>query len=204
MGAFSIISESGVANGVRRIEAITDKAVFDHFRETEEEVRKAAGLLKTSPEGLSERIERLLKEEKELKNEIARLKAEAAKAASDSAETSEEVLPTHRTFMLFNPAGILHIAVGAYFAGFQVVSDVSKSDIPEDSPEHLLMIRLVDSFSSKQILHNIRIDCFQISELIRHPLDDRSCKHLISGLAVFLFCIVQFLGLNNVRFVSII
>ena len=75
---------------MRRIEAITDKAVFDHFRETEEEVRKAAGLLKTSPEGLSERIERLLKEEKELKNEIARLKAEAAKAASDSAETSEE------------------------------------------------------------------------------------------------------------------
>ena len=121
-----------------------------------------------------------------------------------AAETSEEVLPTHRTFMLFNPAGILHIAVGAYFAGFQVVSDVSKSDIPEDSPEHLLMIRLVDSFSSKQILHNIRIDCFQISEFSRHPLDDRPCKHLISGLAVLFFRVVQFLGLNNVRFVSIV
>lgn len=88
--AFSIVSESGVANGVRRIEAITDRAVFEHFRATEEEVRKAAGLLKTSPDGLSEKIEKLLKEEKELKAEISRLKADAAKAASDSAETKEE------------------------------------------------------------------------------------------------------------------
>ena len=88
--AFSIISESGVANGVRRIEAITGRAVFDHFREMENEARKAAGLLKTSPEGLSDRIEKLLKEEKELKARISRLEADAAKAASDSAETKEE------------------------------------------------------------------------------------------------------------------
>ncbi len=88
--AFSIISESGVANGVRRIEAITGSLVFDHFREMEKESRKAADLLKTSPEGLSERIEKLLKEEKELKLKIAKLEADAAKAASDSAETEEE------------------------------------------------------------------------------------------------------------------
>ena len=88
--AFLIISESGVANGVRRIEAITGSLVFDHFREMEKESRKAADLLKTSPEGLSERIEKLLKEEKELKLKIAKLEADAAKAASDSAETEEE------------------------------------------------------------------------------------------------------------------
>lgn len=79
--AFKIVSESGVAAGVRRIEALTSGAVFAYYDKIEEELQKAASLLKTNPSGLIDKIEHLQGELKALQGENESLKSKAAKEA---------------------------------------------------------------------------------------------------------------------------
>lgn len=79
--AFKILSESGVASGVRRIEAITDQGVFDYYDKLEAELKEAAAKLKSTPAGLLKRIDSLLAEVKELKSENESLKSKLAKDA---------------------------------------------------------------------------------------------------------------------------
>ena len=79
--AFKILSESGVASGVRRIEAITDQGVFDYYDKLETELNEAAAKLKSTPAGLLKRIDSLLAEVKELKSENESLKSKLAKDA---------------------------------------------------------------------------------------------------------------------------
>ncbi len=81
ISAFKIISESGVAAGVRRIEAITSAGVFAYYDKIEEELSQAAKLLKTSPADVPEKVEHLLKELKALQGENESLKSKAAKDA---------------------------------------------------------------------------------------------------------------------------
>ncbi len=81
IGAFKIISESGVAAGVRRIEALTSKAVFEYYDRLEETINEAAKLVKTNPAGLVEKLEHLVAEMKELQSENESLKSKAAKDA---------------------------------------------------------------------------------------------------------------------------
>ena len=78
---FKILSESGVAAGVRRIEAITGKAVFEYYAEMEAKVNDAAKLLKATPANLLDKIEHLLAEMKALSSENESLKSKAAKDA---------------------------------------------------------------------------------------------------------------------------
>jgi len=78
---FKVLSEAGVAAGVRRIEALTGHNVIDYYREKEEEVAKAAELLKTQPADVLEKIEALQAELKKAQSEIESLKSEAAKQA---------------------------------------------------------------------------------------------------------------------------
>lgn len=77
--AFKIVSESGVAAGVRRIEAITADGVFAYFDTIEKQLAEAAKLLKTNPAGVAEKIAHLQAEIKSLNGEIESLKAKAAK-----------------------------------------------------------------------------------------------------------------------------
>lgn len=81
IAAFKIVSEAGVASGVRRIEALTGTAVFDYYREVEARLNEAASLLKARPADLGDKILRLLKENKELMSENEALKSAAAKDA---------------------------------------------------------------------------------------------------------------------------
>ena len=78
---FKILSESGVAAGVRRIEAITGNAVFEYYAEMEAKVNDAAKLLKATPANLLDKIEHLLAEMKALSSENESLKSKAAKDA---------------------------------------------------------------------------------------------------------------------------
>ena len=78
---FKILSESGVAAGVRRIEAITGNAVFAYYAEMEAKVNDAAKLLKATPANLLDKIEHLLAEMKALSSENESLKSKAAKDA---------------------------------------------------------------------------------------------------------------------------
>jgi len=78
---FKILSESGVAAGVRRIEALTGDNVIRYYREMEQEVIAAASMLKTSRTDILEKITALQNELKEARSEIDSLKSEAAKSA---------------------------------------------------------------------------------------------------------------------------
>lgn len=81
IAAFKILSESGVAAGVRRIEALTGDNVLAYYAQMEEELQKAAQIVKSTPARLTERLEKLMAEVKELQSENEALKAKAAKNA---------------------------------------------------------------------------------------------------------------------------
>lgn len=89
---FKIVSEAGVAAGVRRIEALTGEGVFNYYKEVEKELAEAAKAAKSTPANLKEKIEHMLAEIKALQSEVESLKSKAAKEAlGDVMNQVEEV-----------------------------------------------------------------------------------------------------------------
>ncbi len=92
IGAFKILSESGVAAGVRRIEALTSKGLIRYYNELEHKIQEAAKMLKATPDNLIERIGHLQTEAKELHSEVESLKSKLAKdAMGDVMDQVEDV-----------------------------------------------------------------------------------------------------------------
>ncbi len=81
IASFKILSEAGIAAGVRRIEALTSTGLMNHYKEVENELHEAAKLAKTTPAALSSKIESMLEEIKTLHAENEKLKS---KLANDS------------------------------------------------------------------------------------------------------------------------
>ena len=79
--AFKIVSETGVAAGVRRIEALTSQGLMNYYNELENRLVEASKLVKAKPGKLSEKIKSLLTENKALGSEVESLKARLAKDA---------------------------------------------------------------------------------------------------------------------------
>jgi alanyl-tRNA synthetase len=77
IGPFKITSESSVAAGIRRIEALTGTGALEYFQDQERTLKETAALLKTPPHALAERIQKLLEQQKELEKEVERVKAQA-------------------------------------------------------------------------------------------------------------------------------
>ena len=89
---FKIVSESGVAAGVRRIEALTGSNVTAYYQKLEEQLNAAAKTLKINPASLVERCEHLMAEMKALQSENESLKSKAAKdALGDVMDQVQEV-----------------------------------------------------------------------------------------------------------------
>ncbi|MDA0328879.1 MAG: alanine--tRNA ligase [Gemmatimonadetes bacterium] len=76
IGLFRIVSESGVAAGVRRIEALTGRGAYRYFLDQEERLDAAASILKTQPDTLSRKAEQLLAEKAELEAILAELRSQ--------------------------------------------------------------------------------------------------------------------------------
>ena len=90
--AFKILSETGVAAGVRRIEALTSKGLLAYYSELEQTLHDTAKLLKAAPELLLEKVGHLLSENKALRSEVEQLKSKLAKdAAKDVMDQVTEV-----------------------------------------------------------------------------------------------------------------
>ena len=81
IGSFKLVSEAGVAAGVRRIEALTGEGVFAYYKEIESRLAEIAKLVKATPANAAEKIEYLLAEVKALQSENESLKSKAAKDA---------------------------------------------------------------------------------------------------------------------------
>ncbi len=90
--AFKIISESGVAAGVRRIEALTSDGLMKYYAQVEETLKNAAHLLKATPETLADKITHMIAENKSLHSEVESLKNKMAQeAAGDVMDQVKEV-----------------------------------------------------------------------------------------------------------------
>lgn len=90
--AFKILSETGVAAGVRRIEALTSKGLLAYYNDLEKTLHDTAKLLKAVPEKMAEKVEHLLTENKTLRSEVESLKSKLAKdAAKDVMDQVTEI-----------------------------------------------------------------------------------------------------------------
>ena len=88
IGLFKIVSEAGVASGVRRIEAITGKLAYDKVNSVEKTLNKAVSLLKSRNNEVVEKIEALLTQVKTLEQQLAVANSKIAQ------ETASELLAT--------------------------------------------------------------------------------------------------------------
>ncbi len=91
-GSFKIVSEGGVAAGVRRIEALTGEGALKFYQSQGDELKQVCAIAKTTPENMVKHIEDLLKQQKEMAKEIEALKAKmAGSAAEDIIKNAENV-----------------------------------------------------------------------------------------------------------------
>ncbi len=75
IGLFKIVSESGVAAGVRRIEALTGEEAWKALKEEEAELKAVAAAVKAKPGEVAEKVQRLLRQQKELEKNLQNLQA---------------------------------------------------------------------------------------------------------------------------------
>jgi len=81
IGCFKIISETGVAAGVRRIEAVTGSGAMEWLASREKALTIIAGLLKSAPEKAAEKVEQLLDKTRSLEKQLEKLQAQLASSA---------------------------------------------------------------------------------------------------------------------------
>ncbi|MFA7095446.1 MAG: alanine--tRNA ligase [Gammaproteobacteria bacterium] len=81
IGLFKIVSESGIASGVRRIEAITGQRALDWVKESEERLLRVAELVKGGRDNVDEKVRQLLERARRLEREVEQLKGKMASAA---------------------------------------------------------------------------------------------------------------------------
>jgi alanyl-tRNA synthetase len=92
IGLLKILSESGIASGVRRIEALTGLGALNHLRSQEKALRSASELLRVSAVEVPARIEKLLEDRRSAEREIERLRsAQRGKASKDFTRDAREI-----------------------------------------------------------------------------------------------------------------
>lgn len=91
IGLFRIVSESGIASGVRRIEAVTGAGAFDYMSQAQKKLALAAQMLKTAPDAVLEKLETLLAQNRQLEKELTAARSRLAAASIDEwvAEASD-------------------------------------------------------------------------------------------------------------------
>ena len=88
IGLLKIVSEGGVASGVRRIEAVTGAAALAYLNAAEEQLKEAAQLVKGSRDNLIDKLSAVLERNRQLEKQLEQLQAKAASAAGDDLANS--------------------------------------------------------------------------------------------------------------------
>jgi alanyl-tRNA synthetase len=83
IGLFKIVSETGVAAGVRRLEAVTGQGALDWIAQREQALLGIAGLLKSAPDKAVDKVQQLLDKNRSLEKELEKLKSKLASSAGD-------------------------------------------------------------------------------------------------------------------------
>ncbi len=92
IGLFKIVSEGGVAAGIRRVEAIAGRVALDYVQQLDSKLSAAASLLKAQPQEIEEKIAQILDNVKTLEKQLAHLKSKmAASQGDDLADQAVEV-----------------------------------------------------------------------------------------------------------------
>jgi alanyl-tRNA synthetase len=92
IGLFKIVSEAGIASGVRRIEAVTGAAALEYTGETEKSLGEVAGLVKAGRDDAAAKVGQLLERNRKLEKELEALKARLASSqGSDLASQAEDI-----------------------------------------------------------------------------------------------------------------
>jgi len=92
IGILKILSESAVAAGVRRIEAVTGPEAVKYVKKVDHELKKVANIFKTGPLEVADRVDKLIKTHKDLEREIEALKGKlAAKESADIIKKARSV-----------------------------------------------------------------------------------------------------------------
>ena len=91
IGLVTVVGESSVSAGVRRIEALTGDAARDYFRLQESNLKAAASVLKVSPSDVTSRVAQLVEERKQLEKELSDTKRQLAMGGSAKGDGPEEI-----------------------------------------------------------------------------------------------------------------
>ena len=83
IGFFKIVSESGVAAGIRRVEAVTAAGALAWVQEQQAQLSELAGVLKAQPQEISQKVSQIIDGARALEKELARLKSKVASAQGD-------------------------------------------------------------------------------------------------------------------------
>lgn len=114
IGSFKVVSESSVASGVRRIEALTGEAAVEYTQLMSGIVLQSAHLLKDKPQAVPPKIEKMLSEIKSLEKKVERLKTKMASMAADSVEADMKTIKGTRVLarkvLVDNPAALRELA----------------------------------------------------------------------------------------------
>ncbi|MCP5088979.1 MAG: alanine--tRNA ligase [Rhodobacteraceae bacterium] len=92
IGMFALLGENASSSGVRRIEALTGQAAFDHLAVQQSRLAEAAGAMKARPEDVPDRVRALLDERKALHAEIVELRRQAALGGGSGAGSGAEMV----------------------------------------------------------------------------------------------------------------
>jgi alanyl-tRNA synthetase len=90
IGLFKIVGESGVASGIRRIEAVTGPGAVRWVQQREQQLRRVAATLKVQPEEVGDRIEKLVRRSKELERALEDAKAKLALAGPSGGDAAKD------------------------------------------------------------------------------------------------------------------
>lgn len=123
LGAVRLVSESGIASGVRRIEAVSGDAALNHAQSVDATLRQCASMLKTSPNDLVGKLEQTLTKQKELAREVeqlsAKLSSQAGKSLSGNAQN------------ISGASFLAQVVPGADAKALRTVVDQLRQDLPK-------------------------------------------------------------------------